>query len=134
LRTPHPPSPSPQERGELRIKNLKEMRKAEDPDMGITAFCNSGVKEGEDAMERKGESRTSIYPPNIGVTTEPQGRKPIYSDAGIRLWQVCPLCQGTGRVADNIMYGTPYTSDYVTNNTAGHTCPVCNGKRIIPTP
>lgn len=40
----------------------------------------------------------------------------------MKLWQLCPLCNGTGN------YFGPL------GGTISTTCPICNGKRIIETP
>ena len=38
------------------------------------------------------------------------------------MWQVCPLCKGSGSVLSNL-----------SSSSSGATCTVCNGKRIIST-
>jgi hypothetical protein len=41
-------------------------------------------------------------------------------------WQVCPLCNGVGKVSYQQKYGVAAGF-----NTPTEQCPVCNGKRII---
>ena len=47
------------------------------------------------------------------------------------IWQICPLCNGLGKVQDYILTGVYPMPESILSNGEVFDCPVCNGKRII---
>jgi DnaJ-class molecular chaperone len=64
---------------------------------------------------------TKDFPVAHAGAGDPIERKPVFGE-----WQLCPKCNGEGKIIADYWDGTVYVSQ--------RTCPVCNGAKVLARP